>query len=365
MELIAALEAYCCDVTLATMGAPLCKAQRAEVHQLRNVDLRESTYRLEWMQDCWEDVGEAGEWLLELAAEQEFDVVHLNNYCHGDLGWPCPVLMVGHSCVWSWYHAVRGRAPGQEWTDYFQRVRQGLRAAQLVVAPTHYMLDQLQQFYGPLGDCEVIANGRQGDHFQPGTKEPFLLAAGRLWDEAKNVQSLCRAAGQVDWPVHLAGECCHPDGGSLDLPDVKCLGHLSRDELAGEMSRASIYALPARYEPFGLSALEAALSGCCLVLGEIPSLHEVWGSSALYVDPTSDLELAETLQRLIHDRHLRCRYATRARERALHLDPQWTASSYYEAYVRLAGSMARHDSQLTTIRTAFLPPREAAARCAS
>ncbi len=32
--------------------------------------------------------------------------------------------------------------------------------------------------------------------------------------------------------------------------------------------------LPARYEPFGLSVLEAALSGCALVLGDIPSLRE-------------------------------------------------------------------------------------------
>ena len=43
------------------------------------------------------------------------------------------------------------------------------------------------------------------------------------------------------------------------------------------MARASIYALPARYEPFGLSILEAALSGAALVLGDIPSLREVWG----------------------------------------------------------------------------------------
>ena len=57
--------------------------------------------------------------------------------------------------------------------------------------------------------------------------------------------------------------------------------------LARKMAEASIYALPARYEPFGLSALEAALSGCALVLGDIPSLREIWGPAAIYV-PADD-----------------------------------------------------------------------------
>jgi glycogen synthase len=53
-------------------------------------------------------------------------------------------------------------------------------------------------------------------------------------------------------------------------------------------ARASIYALPARYEPFGLSALEAALSGCALILGDIPSLREVWLEAAPYVSPDDE-----------------------------------------------------------------------------
>jgi hypothetical protein len=59
---------------------------------------------------------------------------------------------------------------------------------------------------------------------------------------------------------------------------VRCLGPLEASELAGWMHRAAIYALPARYEPFGLSALEAAQAGCALVLGDLSSLREVWGT---------------------------------------------------------------------------------------
>ena len=37
---------------------------------------------------------------------------------------------------------------------------------------------------------------------------------------------------------------------------------------SSQLSAASVYVLPAKYEPFGLSVLEAALSGCALVLGK-------------------------------------------------------------------------------------------------
>ena len=46
-------------------------------------------------------------------------------------------------------------------------------------------------------------------------------------------------------------------------------GQLTTAEVRNVINTASIYALPARYEPFGLSILEAALSGCALVLGDI------------------------------------------------------------------------------------------------
>ena len=45
-------------------------------------------------------------------------------------------------------------------------------------------------------------------------------------------------------------------------------------DVYGDSQRSS--PLPARYEPFGLSILEAALSGCALVLGDLPSLRELW-----------------------------------------------------------------------------------------
>jgi glycosyltransferase involved in cell wall biosynthesis len=107
---------------------------------------------------------------------------------------------------------------------------------------------------------------------------------------------------------------------------------MEQDDLAGWMSRAAIYAMPARYEPFGLSILEAGLSGCALVLGDIPSLREVWRDAAIFVSPDDPTALAAAIQRLIDDAPLRAALGTRARRRAVRFSPLAMARGYLDAY---------------------------------
>jgi glycosyltransferase involved in cell wall biosynthesis len=101
------------------------------------------------------------------------------------------------------------------------------------------------------------------------------------------------------------------------------------DEL---LATASIFTAPATYEPFGLAALEAGRAGCALVLGDIPSLREVWGDAALFADPRNDEELERCIRSLIDDPLLRAEYARRARRRALRYSPRRMALSYVGAY---------------------------------
>jgi glycosyltransferase involved in cell wall biosynthesis len=111
---------------------------------------------------------------------------------------------------------------------------------------------------------------------------------------------------------------------------------LPRDELARELATAAIYALPARYEPFGLSVLEAALSGCALVLGDIPSLRETWQDAALFVAPDDHAALHEALVSLMHNPSERSRLAQAAFVRAHAFGPDRQGDAYLQAYARLA-----------------------------
>lgn len=350
LELIRALQPLGVEVALATMGRALSSSQHEEARALPNLRLYESTFKLEWMEDPWADVAEAGEWLLRVERDFRPDVVHLNGYTHGALPWHVPVLMVAHSCVLSWWEAVKNEAAPPTWDRYGAEVKRGIRGADLLVAPTAAMLAEIRKHYGPLPKTQIISNGRATASFRPGRKEPVIFAAGRLWDEAKNLVTLEAAAEGVFWDVYVAGDNRHPSGGETTHQRTRPLGFLPTHELNDWLSRAAIYALPARYEPFGLSALEAALSGCALVLGDIPSLREVWGECALYVPPHDVDALRTVLNVLAGDPALRSRLAEAARRRALTYTPSRMGNAYYTAYQELLA--------------ASLPPTAEAAPCA-
>jgi glycogen synthase len=329
-------------VALAVMGPSPSDAQRTEVAGLPNVTLHEHPGRLEWMDEPWADVDAAAAWLVALEQTIRPDVVHLNGYCHGALPWSAPVVMTGHSCVLSWWQAVRGESAPREWDGYAERVRRGLRAARIVVAPSTAMLDALRAHYGPFARACVIANGRSRTEFATTGKQPVVLTAGRLWDEAKNVDAVCRVASELAWSIRVAGDIAAPQqtgAGSSPMThiahNVTFLGRLDAPAMRAEMADASIYALPARYEPFGLSVLEAAQAGCALVLGDIPSLRETWAESAMYVDPDDTRMLAATLGRLIDDERLCAEMSRLARERAGLFPADRMGDRYHDLYAEL------------------------------
>ncbi|XYH95527.1 glycosyltransferase family 4 protein [Sorangium sp. So ce1128] len=337
VELARALAEHGVRTSLATMGGPLSAAQREAVGRVPGLALFESSFRLEWMDDPWDDVARAGEWLLDIEERVRPDVVHLNGYAHGALGFRAPKLVVAHSCVLSWWAAVLGGEAPPQYARYRREVANGLAAASAVVAPTQAMLDALRRHHGALSPFQraravVIPNAADPERFAPLPKEEFILAVGRLWDQAKNVAALGEVAPHLPWPIRVAGSDVHPGGGARPIPSLEHLGVLSPSGVAAALARASIYAHPARYEPFGLSVLEAALSGCALVLGDIPSLREVWRDAALYVDPGDTEALRRALQSLIDEPGARRELASRARARAFDFAPRRMARGYLHLY---------------------------------
>jgi glycosyltransferase involved in cell wall biosynthesis len=331
-ELSRALQAHNVEVALAMMGALPTADQRREAAQLENVTLFESDYALEWMDGPWDEVDRAGEWLLGIESEFRPDIIHLNGYAHASLSWHAPVVVVAHSCVLSWWSAVKREPAPDRYGEYRRRVSDGLFAADLVVAPTAAMLRSLSDHYVPVGRREVIPNGRDAAGFKPASKQPSIFTCGRAWDEAKNIAALDAVAEDLAWPVELAGDCRHPNGTNVQPQSLTCIGRIDIDALKQRMAAASIFALPARYEPFGLSALEAALSGCALVLGDIETQREVWGDAATFVDPDDHDALARALNDLIHDDRRRGELGRRARARALEFSPAKMATRYLAAY---------------------------------
>lgn len=331
LELTRALEPYGVEVLLALMGPSLSIGQLTDARNISNLTLFKSDYKLEWMSDCWSDVKRAGDWLLHLENRLQPDLIHLNGYAHGSLPWNNPTLVAGHSCVFSWWRAVKGDAPPREWQRYKHEVRNGLHAAELVVTPSKSMLDALETHYGTLNSTLVIPNGRSPEHFEPREKRTFVLSAGRLWDEAKNIESVTAIASELPWPVVVAGDLQQRPLAN----GCRWLGSLPETELRHWFAAAPIYALPARYEPFGYTPLEAALSGCALVLGDIESLREIWGDAAIFVDPNDNHALKSALLDLINHPKRRDEMSDRARARALYFTVTRMGQNYFAAYQEL------------------------------
>lgn len=328
-------------VVLVVMGPPPDADQRREVARLRDVVLEEAPFALEWMDGAAGDQEPAGTWLLALERRWRPDVIHLNGYAHGALPWQAPVLVVAHSCVLSWWRAVKGCDAPSEWQPYAQAVTRGLRAATLVTAPTKAFLDEIDLLYGPLPAARVVPNGLDHARFTAlPDKDPLVFAAGRVWDEAKNLSLLGRVAEHLSWPVAVAGDGVAPDGRHRPLPGVQALGRLSAPAVARQMARAAIFASPARYEPFGLAVLEAALSGCALVLSDIPTFRELWGGAAVFVPPDDADAWAAVLDGLTRDGARRSVLQRKA----------WRRGLAYSAAALTAGTLGAYGDVLSLRR---------------
>jgi glycogen(starch) synthase len=321
------------EVTLVVMGGKPSPDQAREAARIGNLTLIGTDFRLEWMSDPDADLIMAGEVLLELEAERQPDIVHLNGFYHATLPFKAPVVVVAHSCVSSWWRACRKTPLPLEWSAYGERVAAGIAAADLVVAPTQAYLDEFVALHGRPRRAQTIPNGRDPARFSAGPKRQVALAAGRLWDEAKNISTLCRAADGLSRPVMIAGDATAPDGRSIDTcGNLLWLGRLSAEEIAARMADAAVFVSPARYEPFGLAILEAALSACALVLGDIPTLRELWDGAAIFVDPEDEHALRNALDLLLGDSELAAALGDRARERATGYTSARMADAYLSAY---------------------------------
>lgn len=341
IELCRALAPYGIRVSLACMGGWLDDARREEALALRNVQLHESDFRLEWMDDPWRDVEDATKWMTELARQSRASVVHLNAYgpARGDYG--VPVVLAAHSCVHSWWRSTRAAEPDGGLRRYRRCVIEAIGSADRILAPTAAFLDAFLACYpeaDATGRTRVIHNGIDDRPWSPSriSSIPFVLGVGRVWDDAKNLRRLTAAVEGLDYAAFIAG----PNEGVAATDGIVLLGALPRPRLASWYRRAAVLAHPACYEPFGLSVLEAALCGCPLLLADIPTLRELWHGAARFVPPGDTSGWRRNLQRLLEDEAERRILGRAARARALRYSAARMASEYAALYRELHGARA-------------------------
>ena len=347
-ELVTGLVERGVNVTLLSFGALPTKDQKAWLEQLGNVNYHPTTFKLEWMEDSAPDIEASSKYLRSIIRDVKPDLLHLNQFCYGAIECGVPRVVVAHSDVVSWWLAVHGEEPPQtSWIGWYRdTVKRGLAGATAVVAPSRWMLDQVERWYAKPSRTAVIYNGRTPELFNPGTtKEDKIITAGRVWDLGKNARLLL--ATKMPAPVEILGH--HQQPGKLD--NRFYAGNLGRGvqlrtqqaerQIADILASAAIYAGTSSYEPFGLAPLEAALSGCALVLSDIPSFHELWDGAAVFFNNNDAEDLRWALEFLIGDPRVRQQYARRASSHAVNkFHARRMADHYMELYSAVAPEVA-------------------------
>ncbi len=223
--------------------------------------------------------------------------------------WPVPAVAVTHSCVATWWDAVRGGTPDPALVWRIDATRAGLHAAATVIAPSAAHAAATRRLHGPIR-MAIIHNGADPAS-ATAERTASILTAGRLWDEGKGVAWLDRAAPSMVVPVRAAGPVQGPVGGQAVFPNLTLLGTLDPAGMAHAMAVASVFVSLPAYEPFGLAVLEAAQAGCALVLRDIPSARELWDGAALFVP--HEAALVPILHEALRDSAL---WGARAHQRA-------------------------------------------------
>ena len=303
------------DVTLAVLGPAPTPAQREMVAP--SVAVIETGWALDWLADDAEMLSATGAGLAGLAARIGADLVHLNSPLFAAVA-RFDVAVVGacHSCLATWWDDVKGGEMPATFRWRTDLLAAGYAACDALIAPSCAFAAATSARYGVRP--RVVQNGRSpgARAYLPSCKQPFVLTAGRLWDDGKNVVALDAAAARMHGRVRAAGLMRSAENASPACDALDLLGALGDNELSATMNHASVFASLALYEPFGLSVLEAAQSGCALVLSDIPTFRELWSDAAIFVDPDDIPGTAATLDGLLDDAAEAARYGGLAAERS-------------------------------------------------
>jgi mannosylfructose-phosphate synthase len=205
------------------------------------------------------------------------------------------------------------------------------RSCQLVIATTPIQLDMLTEDYGlPRDRVHMIPPGYDDNRFYPVSDASRTMVRQRLGFEGMTVLALGRLATNKGYDLLIDGFSVLAErvpearlrlalgGETLDQQEETILAQLKQqvtdlglkdrvdfsgfipDEDLPEMYRAAdLFVLSSRYEPFGMTAIEAMASGTPAIVTIHGGLFRAvsYGRHALFADPFDKYDLGITMMK--------------------------------------------------------------------
>ncbi len=180
-------------------------------------------------------------------------------------------------------------------------------------------LDSFQLKIGNVRIQKVIWNGVDNVWFSPVKSNndlyqttPYIVFVGNGFPH-KNLVRLIRAVGIVrnSFPIELKIIGNFNGLKTIDQDAIRAAsdnnqyvelkGKVEFGELRKLVANAKLLAFPSLYEGFGLPPLEALAVGVPVVVSNIPVHNEIFSEEAHFVDPYSEISIAEGIINAIND----------------------------------------------------------------
>jgi len=299
-----------------------------------------------WVEHMNADMLAAG---VELGDRVDFDLVHGHDWLVAGAGdhlarrFRCPLVVTIHATEY-------GRHQG--WVDkhpqsYIHGVERWMaNRADQVITCSHYMRGHVADVYGlEESRITVIPNGIDPVDLQPtedldrlrarfaAPHERLVLLIGRLVYEKGFQLALDALPGLVtrlgDVRFVVAGSGTHEQALRAQATRLGLdhhgafVGWIGDDVLHSLYRIADLCVIPSIYEPFGLVALEAMVSGCPCIVADTGGLREIVPGDdrvGLRFNGGDAEHLAAMVERLLTDDELRDRLVTEAFEHVLRYD---------------------------------------------
>ena len=300
-----------------------------KVYRVDNFMIQPNNF-IDWiMQLNFNMVAKTGE---IISSEGNFDIIHAHDWL---VAYAAKTLKTSYNIpLVSTIHATEaGRNGGirEEQQKYINDTEWMLTyESSEVIVNSNYMKSELQRLFGlPFEKINVVPNGVSPSNFVYNDvdydfrrqfamdNEKIILFMGRLVYE-KGVQHLIGAMPKILNHYHDAKLIIAGKGGmlgelqnevhSLGLDNkVYFTGHLTQKQVQKMYKCADVAVFPSTYEPFGIVAIEAMLSGVPTVVTDIGGLNEIveHGVTGMKSYAGNSNSLADSILALLFDKKLR------------------------------------------------------------
>jgi glycosyltransferase involved in cell wall biosynthesis len=224
-----------------------------------------------------------------------------------------------------------------------ERVKKLFLLANIVTTPSMYLKQSFNHIrddiiYVPNGIDIKSYNFRKRTVINPNFV--WFRAFHQIYNPKMAIESVCLLDNQIkDICLQMIG----PDkkDGSKDIVEqmidennlrtkIELVGPIEKNTVPNWLDKSDIFLNTTNFESFGVSLVEAAACGLCIVTTNVGELSYLWEheGDALLVQPDDPEAMASSIQRILDDPDLAGRLSMNARKKAERFDwsiilPQW------------------------------------------